>query len=117
MPSILATDRQNPPAGVVFHDQIADRFAKRLKMIGAPELDAPSARRLPGPVDHERRTVSRPRAEQFREAAPASFDQEHRTKTPRAESIRPRRQSQLSLKFTLRRDRGGSSGSDRRSDT
>jgi hypothetical protein len=56
MPSILAADRQNPPAGVVFHDQIADRFAKRLKMIGAPELDAPSARGLPGPpVDHERR--------------------------------------------------------------
>jgi hypothetical protein len=118
MPSILAADRQNPPAGVVFHDQIADSFAKRLKMIGAPELDALSARRLPGPpVDHERRAISRPRAEQFREAAPASFDQEHRTKTPRAESIRPRRQSQLSLKFTLRRDRGGSSGNDGRSNT
>jgi hypothetical protein len=118
MPSILAADRQNPPAGVVFHDQIADSFAKRLKMIGAPELDALSVRRLPGPpVDHERRAISRPRAEQFREAAPASFDQEHRTKTPRAESIRPRRQSQLSLKFTLRRDRGGSSGSDGRSNT
>ena len=86
MPSILAADRQNPPAEVVFHDQIADSFAKRLKMIGAPELDAPSTRRLPRPtVDHERRAVSRPRAEQFREAAPASFDQEHRTKTPRAE--------------------------------
>src|SRR5271154_5474202 len=57
MPSILAADRQNPPTGVVFHDQIADRFAKRLKMIGAPESDAAlSARRLPGPpVDHQRR--------------------------------------------------------------
>jgi hypothetical protein len=118
MPSILAADRQDAPAGVVLHDQIADRFGKRLKMIGAPELDTPSARRLPEPmVDHERRAVSRPRAEQFREAAPASFDQEHRTKTPRAESIRPRRQSQLSLKFTLRRDRGGSSGRDRHSNT
>src|SRR5271156_173363 len=100
MPSILAADRQNPPAGVVFHDQIADRFAKRLIMIGAPELDAPSARRFPEPTvektleDRRPRgrnrvgsAVSRPRAEQFHEAAPASFDQEHRTKTPRAESI------------------------------
>ena len=62
MPPRLAADRQDPPAGVVLHDQIADSFAKRMKRSesrirrpGGPPASRP-------PVDHERRRAGRPNA-------------------------------------------------------